>query len=302
MYWIHALTPLHVGAGRGIGFIDLPIMREKATGWPIVPGSSVKGVWRDYAQSRGVDRKLIDIAFGSETDSDDHAGSLAVTDARIVLLPVRSFYGTFAYVTSPLALMRLRRDLEAVGAAGVPAIPEIGGDNAAVVTEGSALKDGQGRVYLEDIDLRATAGGANQPANAVRAVDAWAEYLAGALFPGAEAADERAAFRRRFIVVADGQFDYFCEQGTEVNARVRINDDKKTVANGALWYEESLPTESVLAGIVWWDRVFGGGDIGPAELLDRFCGAPLACQLGGKASVGKGSVRMVFTGGAAEHA
>ena len=47
-YWIHALTPLHVGSGRGIGFIDLPIMREKATEYPFVPGSAVKGVLADH--------------------------------------------------------------------------------------------------------------------------------------------------------------------------------------------------------------------------------------------------------------
>ena len=29
MYWLQAITPLHVGAGKGVGFIDMPIMREK---------------------------------------------------------------------------------------------------------------------------------------------------------------------------------------------------------------------------------------------------------------------------------
>src|SRR5688572_24809920 len=35
VYWLQALTPLHVGAGRGVGYIDLPIMREKVTQWPL---------------------------------------------------------------------------------------------------------------------------------------------------------------------------------------------------------------------------------------------------------------------------
>ena len=48
IYWLEAITPLHVGTGRGVGLIDLPIIREKVTGWPLVPGSSVKGVIRDY--------------------------------------------------------------------------------------------------------------------------------------------------------------------------------------------------------------------------------------------------------------
>ena len=47
-YWIHTITPLHVGAGKGLGYIDLPIAREKVTNWPYIPGSSVKGVISDY--------------------------------------------------------------------------------------------------------------------------------------------------------------------------------------------------------------------------------------------------------------
>ncbi len=56
MYWIHAITPLHVGSGRGVGFIDLPIMREKVTSWPLVPGSAVKGVMREHFIRKRTDR------------------------------------------------------------------------------------------------------------------------------------------------------------------------------------------------------------------------------------------------------
>ncbi|MDR3020660.1 MAG: RAMP superfamily CRISPR-associated protein, partial [Treponema sp.] len=46
-YWIHAVSPIHVGAGQGAGYIDLPIVREKVTNWPYIPGSAVKGVIAD---------------------------------------------------------------------------------------------------------------------------------------------------------------------------------------------------------------------------------------------------------------
>ncbi|NTV66007.1 MAG: type III-B CRISPR module RAMP protein Cmr4, partial [Oscillochloris sp.] len=32
MLFTHALSPLHPGTGQGVGVIDLPIAREKATG------------------------------------------------------------------------------------------------------------------------------------------------------------------------------------------------------------------------------------------------------------------------------
>ena len=48
IYWLHALSPTHAGIGRGVGYIDLPIDREKVTGWPVVHGSAFKGVWADH--------------------------------------------------------------------------------------------------------------------------------------------------------------------------------------------------------------------------------------------------------------
>ena len=41
LLFLHALSPLHAGTGQGIGAIDLPIAREKATGIPYLPGSSL---------------------------------------------------------------------------------------------------------------------------------------------------------------------------------------------------------------------------------------------------------------------
>ena len=44
---IFSRTPVSVGAGSSVGAIDLPVMRERHTRIPIIPGSSVKGVLRD---------------------------------------------------------------------------------------------------------------------------------------------------------------------------------------------------------------------------------------------------------------
>jgi len=133
IYWLHELTPLHVGTGQGTGFIDLPIMREKTTCWPLVPGSSVKGVLADYHQATAEGREKdasLRAAFGRADNSEvdkDNAGSLVFTDARMVCLAVRSVFGTFAWVSSPLALRRFQRDLAAAGIGGLPAhcpVPE----------------------------------------------------------------------------------------------------------------------------------------------------------------------------------
>ena len=121
---------------------------------------------------------------------------------------------------------------------------------------GTALAE-NGRVYLEDLDFTAV----DNP-DAGR----WAAAVAGWVFPGDAAWQDE--FKRRFAILPDVVFDFLTETGTEVNARVKINDETKTVADKALWTEESLPAETILAGVIACDRVFGrdGKDITPDRL------------------------------------
>jgi len=292
IYWLHALTPLHVGAGQGVGFIDLPIMREKATNWPLVPGSAVKGVRRDAADDGNAD-KVFKAAFGQadpgEGESEqDNAGSLVFTDARLVCLPVRSLLGTFAWVTAPLVLQRLRRDLEAAGQTGeLPEEFDIGGEQAHIAGNPSSVLgiDG-GKIYLEDLDFAAK----NCPT-----AQSWAKKLAEWIFP--DDATWQKLFIERFAVLPNDSFNFLCGTATEVNARIRIAQQTKTVAGGALWYEESLPAETILAGMVWCDRVFPKDAAKPEDLLATYCNGELKLQIGGKATIGKGRIRCLFTGG-----
>ena len=292
-YWIHAVSSLHVGAGRGVGFIDLPVMREKATNYPFVPGSSIKGVIADYYGATKETRKSNEIfqkAFGKADDdenpegrSDANAGSLVFTDARLVCLPVRSFFGTFAWVSSPFSLSRLKRDLRLTG------LPELSLEKNEIAClqggSGGVLPGPDGKVYLEDLDFIACD----------RDVSPWAELIAESVFKGTEWFD---LFGKRFAVVSDDAFSFLAETGTEVAARVRIDPEKKIVAKGALWYEESLPAETILAGTVWCDRVFGpaGQKLTAEDLFKEFCSGEILLQLGGKATTGKGLVRCLFRG------
>lgn len=59
MLYIYVETPLHAGTGRGLGAIDLPIQRERITGYPIIQASSIKGrlraeCYENFWQSLGV--------------------------------------------------------------------------------------------------------------------------------------------------------------------------------------------------------------------------------------------------------
>jgi CRISPR-associated protein Cmr4 len=288
LYWLHCLSPTHAGIGRGIGYIDLPIDRDAITGWPIIRGSGFKGVWADYFKATDENRKKdpsLKAAFGTSGDNDDsNSGALMPTDARLVCLPVRSFRGTFAWATSPLCLQMLWRTLSLAGATNLPEAPSKLPDEKAHHATGSALVQDQ-HIYLEDLDFTAVE---------CPTATAWAARIGAWVFghdqPWAK------EFQKRFVVLPDSAFDFLCETGTEVHTRVRIDDAIKTVARGALWTEESLPAETILMGLIQCDRVFGrnGEDITPQGLLDRFATAALTLQIGGKATVGRGQVRVTF--------
>jgi CRISPR-associated protein Cmr4 len=288
IYWLHALSPTHAGIGRGVGYIDLPIDRDGVTGWPIIRGSAFKGVWADHHRATTDARQnnaILRAAFGIAGDENNsNAGALIPTDAKLVCLPVRSFRGTFAWVTSPLCLEMLRRTLALAGEKNLPLAPPGLTDDVAHHATETALVEGA-QVFLEDLDFTA---------KKCDAANAWACQIAQWVFPGD--ANWQSQFARRFLVVPDAAFDFLCETGTEVHTRVRIDDETKTVADKALWTEESLPAETILAGIIQCDRIFGrnGEDITPSGLLDRFAKDTLTLQIGGKATVGRGQMRCVF--------
>jgi CRISPR-associated protein Cmr4 len=287
MYWLQAMTPLHVGIGRGVGFIDLPIMREKVTSWPMVPGSAVKGVMRDHFKNNKTNELLLNAAFGTGSKGEDtgNSGSLVLTDARIVCMPVRSIYGTFAYVTGPLALERLKRDLMEAGYKDNLNVPEptekeaLHGPNSKLI--------GGSKIFFEDLDFDSKQDEKTKK---------WAEVLCKAVFR--DDSQWKKIFEERFAVVSDNNFNFLCETATEVAARIKIEDDKKIVAKGALWYEEALPAETILGGIAWCDKVYGKGGVDENKIITTFCSDPkLMLQIGGKATVGKGRIRCLFTRG-----
>ncbi len=300
IYWLHAITPTHVGTGTGAGFVDLPIMREKTTGWPLIPGSAIKGVRRDHFERQETSDRdsLIGLAFGqpdkSYEDAGANSGAIVFTDARLLCLPVPSYYGTFAWVTSAMALRRAKRDAMLAGIAGFGALPNIADpkDKALVPssngpTRSELIAGNEARAYVSDLDLNVQASAD---------VERWAAAIAGAVFEGAW----QTEFTRRLLVVPDNTFNFLCQSGCEVQARVHIDDDKKTVKTGQLWYEEALPAESILFGLVWCDRIFGKQSadkqvpVTPATVMDRLCSGELTLQVGGKATVGRGRMRCVF--------
>lgn len=278
--FLHALSPLHAGTGQGVGVIDLPIAREKATNLPYVPGSSLKGVLRDECRAEYPNSDLCRKVFGPDTNNAElHAGSIQVTDLRLLLLPVRSLSGTFAWVTSPFILRRFKRDAANVKDADVPStIPAADEDTACLVSaESCALSftlNKNKQIVLEDLDLKPTPSAD---------VDRWAKWLGKQLFPNDDT--WQGTLKGRLCIVSDNVLGFLLQTATEITARIRLDDAKKTVAKGALWYEESLPAETILAGMIVATTVESHPDE-VFQTVQILAGKPL--QVGGNATVGRG--------------
>ncbi|HNC96983.1 MAG TPA: type III-B CRISPR module RAMP protein Cmr4 [Myxococcota bacterium] len=297
-YFLHALTPLHPGTGQGHGLIDLPVARDVSTNHPVLYGSSLKGVLRDAAravyprtkekeEAKPKDPPQINWLFGPESSGDeDSASPLRLTDARLLLLPVRSDKGTFAWVTCPLALRRLARDKDLKLPTTLSTLETTLGTKGALVAPDNMVASAKGDVTLAELRL-----------SSAPEAEAWAERIAALLF--SKESEWKVLFKRRFVIVSDDTFTWLAETATEVRAQIRVDPDTGTVATGALWYSEVLPAESVLAGTceVLKSKVSRNGntDYEPKEgwdLLQKITTKPI--QVGGKATTGLGQVRVVF--------
>jgi CRISPR-associated protein Cmr4 len=291
LLFVHALSPLHAGTGQGVGVIDLPIAREKATNLPYLPGSSLKGTLRD-TPSGDISDDLRFKIFGPENDkASDYAGSAQFSDQRLLLIPVRSLVGTFAWTTSPYILQRLLRDAESAGVTDAPTdVPKPATIEHCILTQETSVLSSD-RVYLEDLDLKFDADAVHK-----QVATAWARWIGKRVFPGVDAAsgEWQKMLSERFCVVHDDAMSFLLETATEVTARIKLQDDAKTVQEGALWYEEALPTESILYGLIVATPVRRFKDeLDNAKIFNAITVlASHPTQFGGKATVGRGFCRM----------
>ena len=285
LLFIHALTGLHPGAGTAPGVVDLPVQRERHTRWPLIPGSSLKGVLRSACRTQ-LEREDLRAAFGPETaNAGDFGGALSITDARLLAFPVRSLRGVFAWVTCRPALDRFARDAQLlVGIDCVPAAPEVERGKAACSGEGLLIAD---RLVLEEFEY--------EPLPESDAASAVACWLSDHVL-----CDEatRRRLQRNLVVLHEDDFTWFVRHATEIVARVGLDYKTKTVKDGALFYEEFLPAETIFhATVIAVASRSNRVKASASEMLERLQGAlPKVLQIGADETIGKGLCAVRLTG------
>ena len=308
MLFLYAETPVHPGAGSGTGYIDMPVQRERFTDLPVIHASGLKGSLRDYFE--GQEPKPVNEileSFGPNPDSgaSDYAGALGVGEAKLLLFPVRSIYGIFAYITCPLILQRFKRDFELVGSSKTTwpknvNIPEPEEESIRVIS----LKDKDKTIIsqgTDDKDMRAVFDEFALKAQEDENARSIAEFIRDHIFPTVKEYDFwKKQFPNRFAIVADNVFKDFARMATEVVTRNKINDDTGTVDTevGGLWTEEFLPSETVFYSVLLSANPFKENPtLKDASAVINFVRGGLdnkRFQIGGNQSIGRGIIMAHF--------
>lgn len=284
--FLYTETSLHAGTGSTVSAVDLPIQRERTTRHPLVQGSGIKGALRSQLVKNDYEK----ILFGPGTEdmnnlrasgreNDTYAGALSVGDARIVLFPVRSLAGVYAYVTCPMVLARVRRS--------IPQLPpfsqavEIG---SALISTSSTVATGRD-VVLEEFSFNV------QPSKEVTDLANW--FANEALLQSDEYTYWRDKLRTSLVILSDDDFTEFTINSTEIVTRVRIDSAKKTVERGALWTQEALPSDTLLMSAVNVYASRNGDNFSAADLSKELTeSVPARIQVGGDETTGQGFVAL----------
>lgn len=300
-------TPLHAGSGSDLGIVDLPIQREKHTGFPKVESSSLKGAIRQAVETKLKMPKngslpIIDALFGPEDAGNEaHMGALGFSDARLLLFPVKSMKGVFAWVTCPKVLQQFERDMRLVKSMENPSSKfDILGDYK-TNTEGvcqllnskSNLKIANNTILLEEYAFKTNDKDILVTVNNAKSLQDWfAENLSNET-------EWQNKIKKDIVILSNDDFKDFVNLSTEVITRNKIDNTTGTVDKkiGGLFTEEFLPAETVMYSLVMAAPVFkkdkGNLDTASkvmAEFETHLKALPVI-QIGGGATLGKGIVR-----------
>jgi len=246
--YIFTRTPLHVGAGTSVGAIDQPIIRERHTGFPVIPASSLKGTFADEWNERvmvsrkapnGQEEQAMSIQrsadgkwlFGETDANKAAAGALQFTEARLLAFPVRSAKGSFAWITCPLILRRAIRD--GALAHNSANLTDASDEQAFFAAKGPLAVNG--KIVLEEYTFT----------HAGELPDGLPRAMAGLLD---DPVWEQVA--DRLVIVSNGMMSFFARNACEVAQHIRIDDETGTVAGGALYNQENVPSETLFYAIL----------------------------------------------------
>jgi len=297
MILVYSITPVHVGAGRSAGVVDLPIQRD-ALGYPVIFSSSFKGALKAFCGGDSITNdgridcskaKLCCCAFGSEPlGSDKETGILTLTDLIPFAVPVPAGDDVYLYLTSPYLLRKIKDLLEA----------EIS------KTQDNTKKEELSAFHNSISTILNTLKG-----NSEKNQQDMKEIFIGDKVRKIEIKDEKTLellkglgtlasdIKDKLVVKESGDDRYLFDKATLKISRNRIVLSTKTVKEGALWTEEYLPEGTIFVGGYFTSNRRNSYCGSTEKVVDelkreRFSNGTFYLNLGGKESIGKGLVKI----------
>jgi len=322
----YAETPVHMGAGGSVSYVDLPVQRERHTSFPVLWGSGIKGVLRNFA-CRKLSKEKVDTIFGPNKEKEKHSkeeeekhleeeysSCISITDAKILLYPVRSVRGVFAWITCPFVLKRFLEDLKAIKNNNlnfdkkpqntqnqndlVRNLEEllknlnelednqiiIDNNKSKLVIENQKIEN-KNQVALEEFVFDVI--NKNQ-----EILESFISKLKQILPDNNLSKDD---LEKHLAIVSDNVFKDFVNYAVEIRTRIRIDQAKGTVEKGALFTEELIPSESIFYSLVFISEPKKNNinfeEVKELITQDLFKEDPLI-QFGGDETTGKGFFRV----------
>lgn len=284
---IYTRSPLHIGSGTSVDIVDLPIIRERITNYPVIPASALKGVLRQRAVDlNGEKNSDVNVLFGNRDDDykDDkgkisYGGAMFFGEAKLLAFPVRSLKECFAWITCPLALQRFARDTgKKIN------VPKVDCDKC-FASDKVASK---GTVVLEEYPLTIYSAAEYQ------AVKADIEKIIAVIADISDDPVWKGELADRLVITNDENFQHFVTTTTEIVARIEI--DPKTRINRNLFNQENAPSESVYYSVCQYLGERKPGTENACETFGSLFPNNKACiQLGGNETIGQGLCEVKLT-------
>jgi CRISPR-associated protein Cmr4 len=310
-------TPLHAGSGSDLGIVDLPIQRERHTSFPKIESSSLKGALREAVEThfinKGEDAKrerkhdTVYTLFGPENAGNNaHMGAVGFSDARLLLFPVKSMKGVFAWITCPKVLQQFERDMkitnENFSISNVPT--SIGEGECIILNSKNNITVNKSHVVLEEyaFSIKKEETSSKEEMKVSEKEDKEGDEKEDMKLNNwlAYHASKEAFFQDKMsediIIMSNDDFKDFVNLSTEVITRTAIDNETGTVKGGALFTEEFLPAESVMYSLVMAAPPFNDKrkTWNAKKVMETFTTIMTALpvvQIGGGATLGKGIVR-----------
>lgn len=301
---IRCKTAMLPGSGEGHDFIDRAVQRNVLTGTPYLQGSSKKGSLLNVAREKIKDAQTRDALFGKE-GKDGHQGCCPVTDAEVLLFPVASLRGGYAWAASVSGLAGFAETLRDTGADAKDSlagkievlfrrarlrdeeclVPKVSGNPCPL-----GIKDGLDNSYHLALNGLVLKGIHDENLASITTI------LAHMVFSDDSAM--MSFMKSRIVIVGEDAFKILINTGMQKEASIQILKTGVTKPK-SLRYSEYIPAGAVLASTecVKRPRIAGTTQQEAWEALRTLFGTPTSParhRFGADETTGKGIAHTLF--------